>query len=174
MTIDIIPLDLIDPVILLGEHGWATQGTDYMPKVAYVVYNLQIRTTAYLQVMPPTLCRIGLMPCLPQPTRLAISSATTFAGILKRNGNYSRCFDKPKPPATKELAIQRYASEYPPATICAPLKLMNSSFQCTRDDAVEPFGRGCAGCVRVGGHRAGSAAEKTPEAIHDDLGKLVD
>ena len=103
-----------------------------MPKVAYVVYNLQIRTTAYLQVMPPTLCRIGLMPCLPQPTRLAISSATTFAGILKRNGNYSRCFDKPKPPATKELAIQRYASEYPPATICAPLKL-NSPFQCTRN-----------------------------------------
>ena len=35
----------------------------------------------------------------------------------------------PKPPATKELAIQRYASEYPPATICAPLKL-NSPFQC--------------------------------------------
>ena len=31
-----------------------------------------------------------------------------------------------------ELAIQRYASEYPPATICAPLKL-NSPFQCTRN-----------------------------------------
>ena len=47
-----------------------------------------------------------------------------------RNG--FRCFDKPKPPATKELAIQRYASEYLPATICAPLKL-NSPFQCTRN-----------------------------------------
>ena len=31
----------------------------------------------------------------------------------------------------------------------------------TRDDAVEPSGRRGAGCVRVGGHRAGSAAEKT-------------
>ena len=31
-----------------------------------------------------------------------------------------------------ELAIQRYASEYQPATICAPLKL-NSPFQCTRN-----------------------------------------
>ena len=40
--------------------------------------------------------------------------------------------DKPKPPATKDLAIQRYASEYPPASICAPLKL-NSPFQCTRN-----------------------------------------
>jgi len=51
---------------------------------------------------------------------------------FKRNGNGFRCFDKPKPPSTKELAIQRYASEYPPATICAPLKL-NSPFQCTRN-----------------------------------------
>jgi hypothetical protein len=51
---------------------------------------------------------------------------------FKRNGNGFRCFDKPKPPTTKELAIQRYASEYPPATICAPLKL-NSPFQCTRN-----------------------------------------
>ena len=51
---------------------------------------------------------------------------------FKRNGNGFRCFDKPKPPATKELAIQRYASEYPPDTICAPLKL-NSPFQCTRN-----------------------------------------
>ena len=51
---------------------------------------------------------------------------------FKLNGNDFRCFDKPKPPATKELAIQRYASEYPPATICAPLKL-NSPFQCTRN-----------------------------------------
>ena len=31
-----------------------------------------------------------------------------------------------------------------------------------------------AGRVRAGGHRAGSAAEKTPEAVHDDLGELVD
>ena len=52
--------------------------------------------------------------------------------FLKLNGNGFRCFDKPKPPTTKELAIQRYASEYPPATICAPLKL-NSPFQCTRN-----------------------------------------
>ena len=51
---------------------------------------------------------------------------------LKLNGNGFRCFDKPKPPATKEPAIQRYASEYPPATICAPLKL-NAPFQCTRN-----------------------------------------
>ena len=51
---------------------------------------------------------------------------------FKRNGNGFRCFDKPKPPTTKELAIQRYASEYPPATICEPLKL-NSPFQCTRN-----------------------------------------
>ena len=51
---------------------------------------------------------------------------------FKLNGNGFRCFDKPKPPSTKELAIQRYASEYPPATICAPLKL-NSPFQCTRN-----------------------------------------
>ena len=48
---------------------------------------------------------------------------------LKRNGNGFRCFDKPKPPATKELAIERYTSEYPPETICAPLK-QNSPFQC--------------------------------------------
>ena len=51
---------------------------------------------------------------------------------IKCNGNGFRCFDKPKPPATKELAIQRYASEYPPETICAPLKL-NSPFQSTRN-----------------------------------------
>ena len=44
----------------------------------------------------------------------------------------------------------------------------------SRDDAVEPFGRRGAGCVRVGGHRAGSAAEKTPETVHEDLGELVD
>ena len=51
---------------------------------------------------------------------------------FKLNGNGFRCFDKPKPPTTKELAIQRYASEYPPETICAPVKL-NSPFQCTRN-----------------------------------------
>ena len=50
---------------------------------------------------------------------------------FKLNGNGFRCYDKPKPPATKELAIDRYTSEYPPAVICAPLKL-NSPFQCTR------------------------------------------
>jgi hypothetical protein len=55
-----------------------------------------------------------------------------MCSLFKLNGNGFRCFDKPKPPTTKELAIQRYASEYPPATICAPLKL-NSPFQCTRN-----------------------------------------
>jgi len=50
---------------------------------------------------------------------------------MERNGNGFRCFDKPKPPATKEQAIELYASEYPPETICAPLK-QNSPFQCTR------------------------------------------
>ena len=39
---------------------------------------------------------------------------------LKRNSNGFRCLDKPKPPATKELAIERYASDYPPDTICEP------------------------------------------------------
>jgi hypothetical protein len=55
-----------------------------------------------------------------------------FCSYFKENGNGFRCFDKPNPPATKELAIELYASEYPPATICAPLKL-NSPFQCTRN-----------------------------------------
>jgi len=32
----------------------------------------------------------------------------------------------------KEQATERYASAYPPATICDPLKL-NSPFQCTRN-----------------------------------------
>ena len=50
---------------------------------------------------------------------------------FKRNGNGFRCFDKPKPPTTKEQAIERYTAEYPPETICAPLK-QNSPFQCTR------------------------------------------
>ena len=51
---------------------------------------------------------------------------------MKTNGNGFCCFNKPKPPATKELAVQRYASEYPPATICAPLKF-NGPFQWTRN-----------------------------------------
>ena len=52
---------------------------------------------------------------------------------FKSNGNGFRCLDKLKPPATKELAIERYASEYPLATICAPLK-QNNPFQCTPID----------------------------------------
>jgi len=48
---------------------------------------------------------------------------------FKLNGNGFRCFDRPKPPTTKELAIQRYASEYPPETICGPIK-QNSPFRC--------------------------------------------
>ena len=50
---------------------------------------------------------------------------------FKTNQNGFRCFDKGEPPTTKEQAIERYTSEYPPETICAPLKL-NSPFQCTR------------------------------------------
>ena len=52
--------------------------------------------------------------------------------MKRNNGNDFRCVDKPKPPAARELAIQRYASEYSPATICAPLKLKRP-FQCTRN-----------------------------------------
>ena len=52
---------------------------------------------------------------------------------FKMNANGFRCIDKPKPPATKELAIERYASEYTAATICDPLK-QNSPFQCTPTD----------------------------------------
>ena len=43
-----------------------------------------------------------------------------------------------------------------------------------RDDAVEPFGRRGAGCVCAHRHRACSAAEKTPEAVNNVLGDLVD
>jgi hypothetical protein len=50
-----------------------------------------------------------------------------ICGFLKSNGNGFRCFNKPKPPATKEQAIDRYTTEYPPETICAPLK-QNSPF----------------------------------------------
>ena len=44
-----------------------------------------------------------------------------ICSMFKSNANGFRCIDKPKPPATKELAIERYASEYPAATICDPL-----------------------------------------------------
>lgn len=57
--------------------------------------------------------------------------AGLICGETKQNGNGFRCFDKPKPPTTKEQAIERYTAEYPPETICAPLK-QNSPFQCTR------------------------------------------
>ncbi|MDC1215571.1 hypothetical protein N8152_01955 [bacterium] len=57
----------------------------------------------------------------------------TICNAFKRNGNGFRCLDKPKPPATKELAIERYASEYPSETICTPLK-QNSPFRCTPID----------------------------------------
>ena len=50
---------------------------------------------------------------------------------LKHNPTGFRCFNQPKPPTTKEQAIERYASEYPDETICEPLK-HNSPFQCTR------------------------------------------
>jgi len=56
-----------------------------------------------------------------------------ICSMFKRNANGFRCIDKPKPPATKELAIERYASEYPLATICDPLK-QNNPFQCTPID----------------------------------------
>ena len=59
--------------------------------------------------------------------------AELICGEMKRNGKGFRCFDKPKPPATKEQAIEQYASEYTPETICAPLK-QNSPFQCTPTD----------------------------------------
>ena len=50
---------------------------------------------------------------------------------LKQNPTGFRCFNQPKPPTTKEQAIERYASEYPAETICEPVK-HNSPFQCTR------------------------------------------
>jgi hypothetical protein len=56
-----------------------------------------------------------------------------ICAALKLNENGFRCLDKPTPPATKELAIERYASEYTAATICDPLK-QNSPFQCTPTD----------------------------------------
>mmetsp|Transcript_3488 Transcript_3488/g.13086 ORF Transcript_3488/g.13086 Transcript_3488/m.13086 type:complete len:95 (-) Transcript_3488:2452-2736(-) len=54
-----------------------------------------------------------------------------ICATTKNNGNGFRCFDKPKPPTTNELAIQRFVSEYPPATMCESLKLSNP-FLCTR------------------------------------------
>lgn len=58
--------------------------------------------------------------------------AELVCSTMKSNGNGFRCFSKPTPPATKELAIEQYASEYPREKICAPLKL-NSPFECTKD-----------------------------------------
>ena len=54
-----------------------------------------------------------------------------ICATLKQNPTGFRCFNQPKPPTTKEQAIERYASEYPAETICEPLK-HNSPFQCTR------------------------------------------
>ena len=50
---------------------------------------------------------------------------------LKQNSPF-QCTPIDTLPTTKEQAIERYASEYPLATICAPLK-QNSPFQCTRN-----------------------------------------
>jgi len=55
--------------------------------------------------------------------------ADAICSKFKCNGNGFRCFDKPKPPATKEVAIQRYALEYPPETIFGPIK-QNNPFRC--------------------------------------------
>ena len=60
-----------------------------------------------------------------------VFDAFDVCSYFKFNNNGFRCFDKPKPPSTKEQAIERYNSEYPPETICAPLK-QNSPFQCIR------------------------------------------
>ena len=54
-----------------------------------------------------------------------------ICATLKQNPTGFRCFNQPKPPTTKEQAIERYASEYPAETLCEPLK-HNSPFQCTR------------------------------------------
>ncbi len=87
--------------------------------------------------------------------------AELICGETKQNGNGFRCFDKPKPPATKEQAIERYTTEYPPETICAPLK-ENSPFRClpaeappsTKEQAIE---------------RYEYASEYSPEAICEPL-----
>ena len=54
-----------------------------------------------------------------------------ICATLKHNPTGFRCFNQPKPPTTKEQAIERYASKYPAENICEPLK-HNSPFQCTR------------------------------------------
>ena len=54
-----------------------------------------------------------------------------ICATLKQNPTGFRCFNQPKPPTTKEQAIERYASEYSAETLCEPLK-HNSPFQCTR------------------------------------------
>jgi len=59
--------------------------------------------------------------------------AELICNQLKYNANGFRCFDKPRAPATKELAIERYAMEFPPETTCAPLK-QNSPFRCLPTD----------------------------------------
>lgn len=92
--------------------------------------------------------------------------------------NQFRCKPKEKPPASKELATQRYASEYTPETICVPLKL-NSPFQCTRNVDVPATTRlslsvAAAQAVFALAGIACSAAEETPEAVNNDLGELVD
>ena len=85
--------------------------------------------------------------------------AELICGETKQNGNGFRCFNKPKPPETKEQAIERYTTEYPPETICAPLK-QNSPFRClpaesppsTKEQAIERY-----------------ASEYSPEAICEPL-----
>ena len=52
-------------------------------------------------------------------------SCRLHCGIFKQLGNVFRYF-------VKGLLVERYASDYPPATICAPLEL-DSPFQCTRN-----------------------------------------
>ena len=69
---------------------------------------------------------------------------------MNTNGNGFRCFDNPKP---------------------FPVHTQRGS---AGDDATEPFGREGAGCVCAQRHRAGGAAEETPEAINNNLVELVD
>jgi len=47
-----------------------------------------------------------------------VFDAFDVCSYFKFNNNGFRCFDKPKPPSTKEQAIEQYNSEYPPETIC--------------------------------------------------------
>ena len=64
----------------------------------------------------PAICNCAVEPSF---------RADYICGIFKQHGNVFRCF-------VKGLAVERYASDYPPATICAPLEL-NGPFQCTRN-----------------------------------------